>query len=166
MPLPDETPPPEHFISWHEIHKACDILAERLRGAGPLEDGAWEGLIAITRGGLVPTALLARALDIRRIDTLCIVSYDDRARGAEDILKKPEAAGDGTGWIVVDDLADSGQTLRTARNLLPGAVYVCLYAKPEGAPHADIFLEQRPQGTWIVFPWESPASDATKKTNP
>lgn len=144
----------EMTLSWDGVHRDCDALAERLRGAGPLEDGAWEGLIAITRGGLVPAALLARALDIRRIDTLCIVSYDERARGAEDILKKPEEIGDGTGWIVVDDLADSGQTLRTARDLLPGAVFACLYAKPEGAPHTDIFLKTSPQDTWIVFPWE------------
>lgn len=149
--------PLEHPVSWETIHTLCDELADRLRGAGPLEDGAWAGLIAITRGGLVPTALLARALDIRQIDTLCIVSYDDRARAETDLLKSPDIAGDGTGWIVVDDLADSGQTLVRARALLPGAVFACLYAKPEGAAHTDLFVRDMPQGVWLVFPWETPA---------
>lgn len=145
----------ELSVSWEEIQTLSYALAARLKGTGPLEDGAWAGLIAITRGGLVPTAFLAQALDIRRIDTLCIASYDERAQGETDILKCPETAGDGAGWVVVDDLADSGETLRTVRRLLPGATFACLYAKPEGERDTDLFVKAVPQETWVVFPWES-----------
>lgn len=144
----------EKQVSWDEIHGLCDVLASRLKGAGPGPDGAWTGLVAITRGGLVPAGLLARALDIRRIETLCVASYDEKACTRADILKRPEAAGDGSGWIVVDDLADSGQTFRLAREILAGAVFACLYAKPKGEPEADIFVRGVSQDTWIVFPWE------------
>ncbi len=161
MTMSDGAPEGKEFqASWEEIHALCDALADRLKGAGPLPGGAWAGIVAVARGGLVPAGLLARALEIRRIDTLCVASYDGKICGDSDILKRPDAAGDGAGWIVVDDLADSGRTFVSAREVLPGAVFACVYAKPQGAPHADLFVRSMPQGTWIVFPWERAADRA------
>jgi xanthine phosphoribosyltransferase len=38
-------------------------------------------VIAITRGGLVPAAIVARELGVRVIDTVCIASYDHTKQG-------------------------------------------------------------------------------------
>src|SRR6185369_5394709 len=54
-------------VSWHELHRDCKALAWKLVTAGP-----WKGIIAITRGGLVPAAIVARELDVRLIDTVSI----------------------------------------------------------------------------------------------
>ncbi len=99
-------------------------------------------------------------MNIRRVDTLCITTYDDRTKGSANILKTPEAAVavKGTGWLVVDDLADTGETLRAARTLLPNAHFVTIYAKPDGLALVDTFVHQVPQATWIVFPWDLPAN--------
>lgn len=110
-------------------------------------------LVAVTRGGLVPAAIVARELDLRRVDTLCIASYDDRTRGVPQVLKAAEA-GDGEGVLVVDDLVDTGVTARVIRGLLPRAHFATVFAKPEGRPLVDTFVAEIGQDTWIAFPWD------------
>lgn len=134
-------------LSWHDMHRDAHRLAERLRPKGP-----FAGLVAITRGGLVPAAIVARELDIRLVETVCVASYDSRAQGEIDILKG--LTGDGAGWLVVDDLVDSGATVRALRAMLPKAHYAALYAKPAGLALVDSFAAEIDQGVWIVFPWE------------
>lgn len=98
-------------------------------------------------------------MNIRRVDTLCIATYDDRTKRNANVLKTPEAAVvvRGMGWLVIDDLVDTGETLRAARAILPEAYFATIYAKPDGLALVDTFVHQVPQTTWIVFPWDLPA---------
>ena len=64
-------------MSWDELHRHARALAWRLVELGP-----WKGIVAVTRGGLVPAAIVARELESRLIDTVCIASYDDRVARA------------------------------------------------------------------------------------
>ncbi|MBC8443774.1 MAG: xanthine phosphoribosyltransferase, partial [Deltaproteobacteria bacterium] len=57
-------------ISWDQLHRDSRALAWRL-----LEIGPFMGIVAITRGGLVPAAIIARELDVRLVDTVCVSSY-------------------------------------------------------------------------------------------
>ena len=54
-------------VTWEELHRNAKALAWRLNAHGP-----FKGVIAITRGGMVPAAIVARELEIRLIDTICI----------------------------------------------------------------------------------------------
>lgn len=158
--MTDSAPPPPHRdfpVSWEEIHRHAKALAWRLGELRPPQT-PWKGIVAITRGGLVPACIVARELDIRKIDTLCAVSYEEDTlrQGELDILKKPQDAGGGTDWIVIDDLADTGKTFRAARAILPRAHFACIYVKPMGAPTADTHVLEVSQDTWIHFPWEMP----------
>ena len=65
------------------------------------------------------------------------------------------AAGDGAGFLIVDDLVDSGVTAGVVRDLLPRAHFACLYAKPAGQRLADTWVVEVPQETWILFPWDT-----------
>ena len=153
----------EFPVSWEELHRYGKALAWRL-----IEFGPFEGIVAITRGGLVPAAIVARELDIRLIETVCIASYgsgaeapqpsdpaapDDREQGTLTLLKRPEV-GDGTGWLIVDDLVDTGKTARAVRDLMPKAHFATVYAKPAGRPLVDTFITEVSQDTWILFPWD------------
>ena len=79
-------------------------------------------MIAITRGGLVPAAIVARELGIRIIDTVCIASYDHTRQGDLNVLKGVSEAvaklggGSGKGLLIVDDLVDTGKTGRLVRS--------------------------------------------------
>lgn len=145
--------PTDLIVSWDDIHRASHALVGRLEAHGP-----WIGIVAIARGGLIPAALVARDKNIRQLDTLCIASYDDRAKGNVTILKTPEAAVavHGAGWLVIDDLVDTGETLRAARAILPHAHFATIYAKPDGLALVDTFVHRVPQTTWVVFPWDRP----------
>ncbi len=136
-------------FTWGQLHQDAKKLARRLKDKMP-----FKGIVAVTRGGLVPAAIIARELEIRLIDTLCISSYQERSQGdGANILKGVE--GDGEGWLIIDDLVDTGRTARLVRELLPRAYFATVYAKPEGLPLVDEFITEVPQDTWILFPWDS-----------
>lgn len=156
---PSDPPAARHtdlFVSWGDFHRLARALAERLGPTAP-PGRPWAGIVAITRGGLVPAGLVAQALDIRLVETLGVSSYAaDRTQSTMALFKLPAACGDGDGWLVIDDLADTGATFRAVRAHLPRAHCACIYVKPEGAGSADTFLVEVPQDTWIHFPWEAP----------
>ena len=112
----------------------------------------------MTRGGLVPAAIVARELGCRLVETVCVASYDEEVRGVPSVLKLAAAAGDGAGFVVIDDLVDHGETARVVRGMLPAAHFACLYAKPAGRSGADTVVAEVAQDVWVVFPWDSPPS--------
>jgi xanthine phosphoribosyltransferase len=134
-------------LSWADIHRDSRILASMLAELPP-----FAGIIAVTRGGMVPAAILARELDIRVVETVCISTYDDRNMREPEVLKGVQ--GDGAGWLVVDDLVDTGATAQVLRRMLPKAHFATLYAKPKGQPLVDTFVTVFAQTTWVNFPWD------------
>ena len=134
-------------VTWDELHRHSRALAWRL-----LELGPWRGIVAVTRGGLVPAAIVARELDVRLVDTVCIASYDERNQRDLDILKP--ITGDGEGFLIIDDLVDTGHTARAVREMLPTAHFATVYAKPAGRPMVDTYVTEVSQDTWILFPWD------------
>ena len=118
------------------------------------EGSTWKGLLAVTRGGLAPAACLSRYLDITHVETICIASYDNRSQRDIDIIKKAELADDGNGWLIVDDLADTGKTLHLVKEMLPRAHIATLYVKMAGRHLPHTWFKEFEQSTWIVFPWE------------
>ena len=89
------------------------------------EVGPFHAVIAITRGGLVPAAIVARELGVRVIDTVCIASYDHTKQGELQVLKTISAdtaklgGGTGKGLLIIDDLVDTGKTGRMVRDMMP-----------------------------------------------
>jgi xanthine phosphoribosyltransferase len=138
-------------VSWTELHRDARALAWRLADLGP-----FKGLVAVTRGGLVPAAIIARELNLRLIDTVCCSTYDRMERGAKvEVLKGTAAEQDkGKGWLIVDDLVDTGVTARAVRAMLPEAHFATVYAKPAGRPTIDSYITEVSQDTWILFPWD------------
>src|SRR5207237_5690880 len=90
-------------VSWDEFHRDARALAWRLSGAGP-----FRAVVAVTRGGLVPAAVVARELGIRVVETVCVASYEYDSQGEIQVLKTIAASlvGDdlGAGILIVDDL--------------------------------------------------------------
>src|SRR5262245_66065116 len=71
-PQPEQSPRPEKIfpVSWDQFHRDSRALAWRLHDAGP-----FEAIVCITRGGLVPAAIVARELNVRMIETVSVLSY-------------------------------------------------------------------------------------------
>ncbi|HEV2628796.1 MAG TPA: xanthine phosphoribosyltransferase [Pseudolabrys sp.] len=153
-----EPPHPEKIfpVSWDQFHRDSRALAWRLHAAGP-----FDALVCITRGGLVPAAIVARELNVRMIETVCIASYHDYKNQGDITVIKGVAAeitsmrGEGKGVLIVDDLVDTGKTAKVVRELLPAAHFATVYAKPMGRPLVDTFVTEVSQDTWIYFPWDT-----------
>jgi xanthine phosphoribosyltransferase len=148
-----------YTVTWDQLHRDARALAWRLMDLGP-----FAGVVAIARGGLIPAAIVARELDVRLVETVSIVTYaagsggtliEEERRGPPVVIKPPVAAGDGTGFLIVDDLVDTGATARVVRALLPRAHFAAVYAKPEGRDTVDSFITEVSQDTWILFPWDT-----------
>jgi xanthine phosphoribosyltransferase len=148
-----------YTVTWDQLHRDARALAWRL-----IEQGPFTGIVAITRGGLIPAAIIARELDVRLVETVSIVTYaeagggtliEESKRGEPVVTKPPTAAGDGTGFLLIDDLVDTGATARVVRGILPHAHFAAVYAKPAGRPLVDSFVTEVSQDTWILFPWDT-----------
>lgn len=140
-------------VSWDQFHRDARALAWRLSAAGP-----FRAVVAITRGGLVPAAIVARELGIRVVESVCVASYDYDKQGEISVLKAVSAAvageDGGEGVLIVDDLVDTGATARVVREMLPKAHFATVYAKPQGRPLVDTFVTEVSQDTWIYLPWD------------
>ena len=140
-------------VSWDQFHRDARALAWRLSAAGP-----FRAVVAITRGGLVPAAIVARELGIRVIESVCVASYDYDKQGQISVLKPVSAdiVGEdkGAGVLIVDDLVDTGATAKVVREMMPKAHFATVYAKPQGRPLVDTFVTEVSQDTWIYLPWD------------
>jgi xanthine phosphoribosyltransferase len=151
-PQPDKIFP----VSWDQFHRDSRALAWRLAESGP-----FDAIVSITRGGLVPAGIVARELNVRVIETICVASYQDyKSQDNLTVLKSiaPDIVAmhrQGKRVLIVDDLVDTGKTAKIVRDLLPDAHFATVYAKPLGRPQVDTFITEVSQDTWIYFPWDT-----------
>lgn len=149
-------PDGKYYISWMDLHKDVVTLAKKL------PSHPWEGLVAITRGGLAPAAIIARILNITLIETVCLSSYDDKTDQQTDLtILKDISERSGKNWLIIDDLIDTGATIHKIREMLPEAHCAAIYGKAHGKHLIDTF--GREINAWIVFPWEISPEELEKR---
>ena len=137
-------------ITWDEFEKHTRALADMIH-----RDGELRGVVGIARGGLVATAIIANALNIRNVKSLAVTSYHGHQQMTAEIFGSVDAIKDGEGWVFIDDLVDTGQTAKLLKKRYPKAKLAVVYAKPDGKSDADFYVQTVEQDTWLVFPWEN-----------
>ncbi len=141
-------------VSWDLFHRDARALAWRLAAIG-----GFSAIVAVTRGGLVPAAIIARELGIRVVETVCVASYHEETERDEVQVLKPLTetimARPSSEVLIIDDLVDTGATAKAVRDMLPKAHFATVYAKPQGLPMVDTFVTEVSQDTWIFFPWDT-----------
>lgn len=139
----------KQYLSWQDISN----LSIRVQNKLPQKN--WKGIVAITRGGLAPALLMSEMLNIRNIEVINVQSYsEDRKQGKLNFLKAPNLEEEGRDWLIIDDLSDSGETLKAIRKKFPNATYATLLTKPKGEAVVDYYGDRMDQEVWVVFPWE------------
>lgn len=139
--------------SWDEFHCDCRTLAKKLIKQYDMKK--IKGIIAISRGGIIPSGILAKELSIRNIDTICIESYTEESR-KEDliIIKSPTIDNEGENYIFIDDLIDTGRTIKYIKEKFPKSIIVTIYAKPLARKLVDLYVKPIKQYLWLLFPWD------------
>lgn len=142
------------YISWEEIKNLSDELAEKIQEH--CEDLETATLVAVSRGGLVPAQLIAYKLDIRDIRVMKLISYDKNNVRQETKDISTDRLFDGETVYIIDDLADSGETVRYLKERYPNSNICSLLVKDECKYKPDIYPEAgiKKHGEWLVFPWD------------
>lgn len=143
-------------FSWPEIEGFVEKLVDEIESSGFKPDC----LMGITVGGLVPLALVAEKMDIHNVVTVSAHSYEKREQGMLNITSLPEADLKGKNVVLIDDIADTGKTLKEisrviieryeVRGLKTAAL--CVDEKKCEFPPDFSAFSKPPQ--WIIFPWE------------
>lgn len=156
----EKLPNGEWIRTWPEYHDDVRDLSRLHSGT------SWPAILAIPRGALTPASLVARELNVRIIENLCLSSYDHKTQGREvRVLKKIGAGfleslnlGPGRKLLVIDDLADTGATFEVVRRELGEyaqfAHFAAVYAKPKGKSALHTYVREVPQNIWIRQPWD------------
>ena len=129
-----EKRPEKHEVpSWDYIYELCVKLADQIKRSGYKPDI----LIAISRGGWIPGRILSDLLDNSDIATIKVEHYIDIYKTMEEpqITQPVPIDVRNKKILLIDDIADSGKSLRLVRDhlLKQGAseVKICaLYRKP------------------------------------
>jgi xanthine phosphoribosyltransferase len=147
------------YITWEEVSNHSIELAKAIikdyklntENALPIK-----GIVCIARGGLVPCAIISNILDIRTIETFALKSYSSEKQQSLQELAKPTEALKvlGEGWIVIDELVDTGASVNYVKEKLPKAKIYSLYTKISDNNALHKYIKSFKKDTWLVFPWE------------
>ena len=147
----------KEILTWEGFGVASRELAQTIADDGYEP----EIIIAIARGGLVAAGALSYALGVKLSDAINVEFYTDVHTTLPDpILLEPMldvASISGRKLLVVDDVADSGRTMKLVLEILreQGAEVrsAVLYEKSVSVVKPD--YTWRHTDEWIVFPWSA-----------
>jgi len=137
----------KYIVTWDMLQMYGRKLAGQLKLIKK-----WKGVLAVSRGGLIPAALLARELNIRVVDTICISSYEHDKKNNIVVIKEPKEIK--KDFLIVDDLVDTGATAKIIKETYPKIYFVTIFAKPMGKRLVDRYVVDISQSTWIEQPWD------------
>ena len=141
--------------NWQDSYDQCYFVYEQIVSSNFKPDV----IIGVARGGWVPGRLLADFLHIKETVNIKVEAYeligetDVEASVTQDIQVNIE----GKKVLVVDDVADSGESLVAVYNSLKArntesVKTATIYYKPRSAIKPDYFAEETT--AWVIFPWE------------
>jgi hypoxanthine phosphoribosyltransferase len=148
------------YVSWDEYHRLTERLALKVAASG----WAFDQILCLARGGMRPGDVLSRVFD-KPLAIMSTSSYRAEAgtiQGRLDIAKtitmpKGELAGR---VLLVDDLADSGVTLRAVVERLRANPAIeelrsaVIWVKGVSTYTPDYVVEKLPTSPWIHQPFE------------
>jgi len=141
--------------SWDEIYEMLLNIADKIRRDGFNPDL----IVGICRGGWPPARIMSDLLDNPRLTNISVEFYVDVAKTKrQPVLTQPITVQvDGKRALVLDDVADTGKTLKLVKDHLisRGAREVriaTIYYKPWSIVKPDYYEKETRR--WVVFPWE------------
>lgn len=151
-------------LTWQGFGDACRQIAEQIADSGWMPDL----IVAIARGGMLPAGAISYALGVKANGAINVEFYT----GVGKTMLEPEilepymdiSSLEGKRVLIVDDVADSGKTLKLIMNLIAkeglsmgsgtakvDARSATIYLKPTSVIKPDYVFKQTDK--WINFPW-------------
>lgn len=151
-------------LTWQGFGDACRQIAEQIADSGWMPDL----IVAIARGGMLPAGAISYALGVKANGAINVEFYT----GVGKTMLEPEilepymdiSSLEGKRVLIVDDVADSGKTLKLIMDLIAkeglsmgsgtakvDARSATIYLKPTSVIKPDYVFKQTDK--WINFPW-------------
>lgn len=159
--LPHETPPPEEplreILSWADIDKLIDHLLPQFRGE-------FDGLLMITKGGLVPGAILSEVMGIRHVLTASVYFPDevDQRLAWPTFMQFPaDTLLINRRILIVDDIWANGRAIMIVRGRLAAVGCEAETAVLHYRMRSNLFHDTGPDyygaitDRYIIYPWET-----------
>lgn len=144
------------ILTWPLFGEATQALARAV-----IDDGYQpDFILAIARGGLFTAGALGYALDVKLLHTVNIEFYTGREERLEMPVMLPPIPDpnhfQGLKVLICDDVADTGETLRTTHDFVDQYVAevrsLVIYQKSRSAITPDYVWKHTDD--WIHFPWD------------
>ncbi len=133
----------EQNVNWNEIESLVQILSKKILNL----ERNFSSITTLSRGGLVPSRLLADYLGIKKF-------FVDKKNISSDSL-------------FIDDIFDSGDTFD---KIIPNVdnpsnlVFATLFARSEKKyPKQLVYAKKTDNSTYVVFPWDRLEFQRSKK---
>jgi hypoxanthine phosphoribosyltransferase len=122
------------YLSWDDIKKVVEKIVKKIEN---LEKKPFY-IYGVPRGGLIPATWISHKTGIKyqQINSAQITKMADLSH-----------------ILIIDDICDSGKTVKEIRENYPKVKVACLYYKETASETPDIYGEIIGD-EWIVFPWE------------
>jgi hypoxanthine phosphoribosyltransferase len=123
------------FLSWNDIEALVDNLAEQINKM----DKKPFYIYGVPRGGAIPAVWLSHktGIDYYQLNSAQISKMADLSH-----------------ILIVDDICDSGETIKKLKENFPKCQTATLYYKEIAIDKPDIYGEVTGE-EWLVFPWEN-----------
>jgi xanthine phosphoribosyltransferase len=136
-------------LTWQDVEEDLKKLRNILY---PVMRNEINGIIAIARGGLIPATIFSYMSDVRNVKTVQVKGYEHTARKEKHTYTCEISVQDsGAGWLIMDDVLDTGMTIDLVRRSFPKAIPVALCSK---AIDAFCYCPRTIEDDiWVRFPW-------------
>ena len=143
--------------SWDEIVVGVEKIVHEILNDGYIPDA----VIGISKGGAIPAALIADMLGVRNVDLMQISHWTfNYRRGTVDLRCMPSTDISGLRVLIVDDVADTGSTLKAAKEVVERLsaaevrTAVIDYKVVSSRYRPNYYAYVWSEWVYIVYPWE------------
>jgi len=138
------------LIDWREAEALARTLAEKIKASSR----KFEGIIAVSKGGLIPAYFLSRDLGVNKIEVVCANHYNnnrERLSQPKMILSpKLSPEHDYRNWLIVEDVVETGETIQLLKKYFPHTSVAALIRKTD----FPVQFFARQERDWVRFAWE------------
>ena len=112
-------------------------------------------ILGLSRGGLVPSVIISNILNIRKVYTLGLKSYNNEEKSEFEIYQVPELSPI-KNVLIIDDISDTGDSFKAVADILgaKNIVTASIFLKNKSAFKPNIYGKIVKDDVWVVFPWE------------
>ncbi len=145
------------YLSWYDVNKLITKMIPRIQTYD------YDLVLAITRGGIVPSAIISERLAIPQVLVASVDFYQDSEHNFDwpVFMQFPEDSFlRGKQVLIVDDIWDRGKEMVTVTERVEQAGGTAFSAVLHYKTHRSQFPDKSPNfygaetQDWIIYPWE------------